>query len=158
MRFFAGVVRYKLRSVEPSMLLGLIGVAIFLISLVLSTGIAVAFLVQLPADYFTRNRESRGRERFGAVQWLRFFGKNLVALVVIAVGIVLSVPGIPGQGVLTILLGIMLADFPGKQKLERKLIGMPSVLSAVNRLRKRFKKPPLVIDLPPGPHYQGGRA
>jgi hypothetical protein len=67
-------------------------------------------------------------------------------------------PGIPGQGVLTILLGIMLADFPGKQKLERKLVSIPSVLSAVNRLRKRFKKPPLVIDPPPGPHCQGGIA
>jgi hypothetical protein len=140
------------------MLFGLIGVAIFLTSLVLSTGIAVAFLVQLPADYFTRSRESRRRQTFGAIQWLRLFGKNLLALVVIAVGIVLSLPGIPGQGVLTILLGIMLADFPGKQKLERKLVSIPSVLSAVNRLRKRFKKPPLVIDLPPGPHYQGGRA
>jgi hypothetical protein len=130
------------------MLFGLIGVAIFLISLVLSTVITGAFLVLLPADYFTRSRESHTRKALGPIQWLWFLGKNLLALLVIIVGIVLSLPGIPGQGALTILIGIMLADFPGKQKLERKLIGIPSVLSAVNRLRKRFNKPPLVLDHP----------
>jgi hypothetical protein len=153
-----GAVMHKFQSFEPNMLFGLIGVAIFLISLVLSTVIAGAFLVLLPADYFTRSRESHRRRALGPIQWLWFLGKNLLALLVIIVGIVLSLPGIPGQGALTILIGIMLADFPGKQKLERKLIGIPSVLSAVNRLRKRFKKPPLVIDHPPGSHNHGERA
>jgi hypothetical protein len=127
---------------------GLIGIAVFVVSLVVSTAVAVAFLVRLPADYFTRGPETRRKGNSPLTRWLRFFGKNLLAILVIALGVILSLPGVPGQGILTILLGIMLSDFPGKQKLERKIIGRPSVLSAVNKIRQRFKKPALVIDPP----------
>ena len=61
-------------------------------------------------------------------------------------GIVLSIPGVPGQGLLTILLGIMLLDFPGKSTLERKLLGRPEIVKAINRLRARFDKPSLELD------------
>jgi hypothetical protein len=33
----------------------------------------------------------------------------------------MSVPGVPGQGLLTILLGVMLLDFPGRRSLELKV-------------------------------------
>jgi hypothetical protein len=58
----------------------------------------------------------------------------------------LSLPGVPGQGILTILLGLIMLDIPGKRPLEARIIKRPTVLSAINRLRARFKKPPLVID------------
>ncbi len=58
----------------------------------------------------------------------------------------MSLPGIPGQGLLTILLGVMLLDFPGKRRLEFKIISRPKVFRAINRLRARFDKPPLVLD------------
>jgi hypothetical protein len=67
----------------------------------------------------------------------------LLGILLIAVGVVLSVPGIPGQGVLTILLGVMLVDFPGRWKAERWLVSHPGVLAAMNTLRRRFGKPPL---------------
>ena len=63
-----------------------------------------------------------------------------------ALGIVLSLPGVPGQGLLTILLGIMIMDFPGKDRLEQKLLSRPSIVNAINRLRGRFNKPPLVLN------------
>ncbi len=44
---------------------------------------------------------------------------------------------------LTILLGVMISDFPGKERLERKIVSYPKVLEALNRLRERFGKPPL---------------
>jgi hypothetical protein len=56
---------------------------------------------------------------------------------------VLSIPGIPGQGVLTMLVGVLLLDFPQRQRLERALLGRPGVLPALNRLRARFGRPPL---------------
>jgi len=49
----------------------------------------------------------------------------------------------PGQGILTLLLGISLMDVPGKQKLERKIVERPAVLKAINKLRARANKPPL---------------
>jgi hypothetical protein len=52
---------------------------------------------------------------------------------------------LPGQGVLTMLIGISMLDFPGKRKVEAKLIGQPTVLSVINGMRKKFNKPPLLL-------------
>ena len=73
-------------------------------------------------------------------------GKNLLGFLLVALGIVLSIPGVPGQGLLTILLGVMLLDFPGKLTLERKLLSRPEVVRTINKLRGRFEKPPLELD------------
>jgi hypothetical protein len=43
------------------------------------------------------------------------------------------------------LIGISMLDFPGKRKVEAKLIGQPTVRSVINSLRKRRGKPPLVL-------------
>jgi hypothetical protein len=72
--------------------------------------------------------------------------KNVVGFVVVLLGILMSIPGVPGQGILTILLGIMLLDFPGKRRLEYKLVSRPRVLQTINQLRRRFDKPPLILD------------
>ena len=64
----------------------------------------------------------------------------------VALGIILSLPGVPGQGILTILLGIIMLDIPGKRPLEARIIQRPSVLSAINNLRAKFNKPPLILD------------
>jgi len=61
----------------------------------------------------------------------------------VAIGIVLSVPGVPGQGILTILAGLTLIEFPGRHRVIRALLGRPTVLYAVNRFRARFKRRPL---------------
>jgi hypothetical protein len=58
----------------------------------------------------------------------------------------LSLPGVPGQGILTILLGIMLLDFPGKRRFEYWLVSRPKIFAAINKLRHRFSKPALVLD------------
>jgi hypothetical protein len=72
--------------------------------------------------------------------------KNVIGAGVVGLGLLLSFPGIPGQGILTILIGVMLLDFPGKRRLERAVIRRPRVLGAVNRLRARYGKPPLVLE------------
>lgn len=127
------------------MLLGVIGVAIFIVSLVGTTVLTVWFVVQLPADYFVQNAGRQSKRRTSVLHWIGLLLRNLLALALIALGIVLSLPGVPGQGLLTILLGIMLSDFPGKVRLERKIVSYPKVLEALNRLRARFHKPPLMI-------------
>jgi len=63
----------------------------------------------------------------------------------ILLGLFLSLPGVPGQGILTILIGVMLLNFPGKRRLERWLVSRPRVLPVINGLRARFGKPPLLL-------------
>jgi len=69
--------------------------------------------------------------------------KNIVGLVFVFVGFLMLF--LPGQGILTMLIGITLLEFPGKRHLEAKLIGQPTVLNAINGMRQKFGKPPLII-------------
>ena len=124
----------------------LIGVLISVATFVASIAVVTLVLVKLPANYF---HSSHDREflthRHPVLRMVGIFLKNLLGLVLVGFGVVMSLPGVPGQGVLTILLGIMLLDFPGKRELERRLIAHPRILRSINRLRRRFKRPPLEI-------------
>ncbi|HEV2802916.1 MAG TPA: hypothetical protein VGW12_20795 [Pyrinomonadaceae bacterium] len=117
------------------------------VTFVLSIAVTVVVLVKLPDTYF---KAEHGREfwveRHPVLRWAGLVLKNLLGLVLVLFGVVMSLPGVPGQGVLTILLGIMLLDFPGKRRLELKLVSRPKVLSTINRIRARFERPPLQLD------------
>jgi hypothetical protein len=51
---------------------------------------------------------------------------------------------LPGQGLLTMITGLLLIDYPGKFRLERKIVNTPAVLKSLNWLRAKAKKPPLI--------------
>ncbi len=125
----------------------LLGALIFVVTFSISLAIVSVIMVKIPADYF---KEDRPRELFAdkppAVRYLLIIGKNLLGVVLVVIGIILSLPGVPGQGILTILLGVMLLDFPGRRRLERKLVSRPQVLKTINKLRHKFDKPELVLD------------
>jgi hypothetical protein len=125
----------------------LIAAVIFLATFLASAAIVSFVVVKLPATYF---KLSHARDflpyRHPWVRLIGLFAKNLLGVLLVAAGIIMSVPGVPGQGVLTILLGIMLLDFPGKRRLEHKLVSRPPVFEALNGLRAKFGKPPLIID------------
>jgi len=111
--------------------------------------IAIPFiLVRLPADYFDVRYPRSWMAHHHPV--LRFIGhllKNVLGAVLLLAG--LAMLFLPGQGVLTMLIGVTLLDFPGKRRLERKLIGHPTVLQAINAMRQKFGKPPLVLGAEP---------
>jgi len=125
----------------------LIGVGIFLASFFLNLAIVSAILVKLPADHFSKNRNTKfWAGPRPALHAVKVIGKNVAGVLLVALGVVLSLPGIPGQGLLTILLGVMLLDFPGRERLEQKLLSKQSIVNTINRLRGRFGKPPLVLN------------
>jgi hypothetical protein len=80
------------------------------------------------------------------VRWAGLIIKNILGVLLVLLGLLLSLPGIPGQGLLTILIGVMLLNFPGKRRLERRLVSQPKVLAAINALRARFGKPALMLE------------
>jgi hypothetical protein len=125
----------------------LIGAGIFVVSFFANLGIVSLILVKLPADHFSKSRKTKFWA--GPRPWLhaaKVIGKNIGGVLLVAVGIVLSLPGVPGQGLLTVLLGIMLLDFPGRHRLEQKLLSKPSILNSINKLRARFDKKPLELN------------
>jgi len=70
-------------------------------------------------------------------------GKNLLGLALLLCGAVLSLPLVPGPGVLTMLLGLALLDLPGKRALERWIVAQPIVFAALNQLRAKYGHVPL---------------
>jgi hypothetical protein len=107
-------------------------------------------VVRMPVTYFqTGHNHVFLPERHPILRWTGRIVKNLVGVLLVGIGIILSLPGVPGQGILTILIGVMLLDFPGKRWLEQKLVSRPMVFRAVNRLRERWGRPPFVLDSSP---------
>jgi hypothetical protein len=123
------------------------GAVLFVVTFALSSAVVSFVLVKLPANYFHSSHEREFLvHRHPVLRAVGIFAKNVLGLVFVVGGVIMAVPGIPGPGVLTILLGIMLLDFPGKRALETWIVSRPRVNGAVNSLRARFGKPPLLLD------------
>ena len=108
------------------------------------TVIALPWVVkQLPEDYFISVKREPAREtRKNPLIWsLLTLVKNLVGLVLILAGIIMLV--LPGQGTVTILIGLAISNFPGKYKIERKISSQPAVVATLNKIRKLTGSPPL---------------
>ncbi len=105
----------------------------------------ILVMVKIPADYFSPHYSSAfAKNQSFFVRWSAVILKNFIGLLLILVGIAMIVG--PGPGLLTILLGLIMMDIPGKRPLEANIIKRPAVLSAVNNLRARYDKPPLITD------------
>ena len=101
-------------------------------------------LVRLPADYFDIRKPRPWMENHHPV--LRLLGhivKNVVGAIFLFAGFLMLF--LPGQGVLTMLIGLSLIEFPGKREVEAKIVGQSTVLSTINAMRAKFDKPPLII-------------
>lgn len=107
---------------------------------------AFACVVYLPVDYFVADGKKYFWDHHPVLRIVVLILRNVLGLAVIAVGILMLIG--PGQGVLTILLGLALLTFPGKRKLLRKIASRPAVRNGMNAIRARFNRPPLLLDEP----------
>ena len=127
----------------------LIGIAILSILAFIGTLIAIpAILIRLPADYFDDEKPHTWMETYHPIiRKISIFLKNAIGCIFLLAGIAMLV--LPGQGLLTMLIGVSLIDFPGKRKFEKKLICLPGVLKTINALRKKYEKPPFPFNANP---------
>ncbi|GJL71182.1 MAG: hypothetical protein NMNS01_03810 [Nitrosomonas sp.] len=123
----------------------LVGITIAsVIGFISSLIIIPLILIRLPVGYFdTRFPRHWMRDHHPVLRVIGLIIKNVVGLIFILAGFIMLF--LPGQGLLTILIGISLIDFPRKRELEAKLIGYPKIFSAINNLRKKFGKSPLTV-------------
>jgi H+/Cl- antiporter ClcA len=121
--------------------------SLMVITIVGSLAIALAVLLRLPSDFLRAGRQGPlTGARLTPGEWVALVLRNLVGALLLLVGIVLSVPGVPGQGAITVIAALLLLEFPGKQRLLRSVLLRPRVLRTINRLRARFSRPPLTVD------------
>lgn len=100
---------------------------------------------RLPKDYFIYEKRLRhdGDNRRTFTETAFVLLKNIIGVTLIFLGIAMLV--LPGQGLITILIGLSLCNFPGKYALERKIVRNPSIFKALNWLRDRAGKPALEL-------------
>ena len=119
---------------------------LFLITFIGSLVVTAWVVVRIPANYF---HSSHAREFWtdqpAAIRWAGIVAKNIAGVALVILGILMSLPGVPGQGLLTILIGIILMDFPGKAALERRVVGLPKILETINWVRRRRGHAPLAL-------------
>ena len=105
--------------------------------------LAVPWVVsRLPRDYFSRDHRESWSELGDEPWYALVLGllKNLLGAALVILGVVLLFT--PGQGLITLLAGLLLMNFPGKYRLERALVARPKVFNALNWLRKRHDVEP----------------
>ena len=121
--------------------MGVVSLGLFVISMV----VFPLVVAHLPTDYFERDKRAPAhRRRRHPVVWvLLTVMKNTFGFALILAGVAMLV--LPGQGILTILMGVALANFPGKFTLERRLVRQPAVGGTLNRIRRLAGKTDLEI-------------
>jgi hypothetical protein len=103
-------------------------------------------LARIPEDYFAEPRRANAElaRVHSALRWILIVSKNLLGLTCLFFGALMLV--LPGQGILTLLLGVSLLDYPGKFRLQRWLVGRKGVLDSINWIRAKRGVPPLRLE------------
>lgn len=120
-------------------IIGLVSALIFVISL-----LSLPWLVALiPEDYFlsAERRPSPWEKRNPFIKITLIVCKNILGFVLLLGGFLMLF--VPGQGLLTMVAGLVLMDYPGKFALEKKIVKNPSIYKGLNWLRAKANKPPL---------------
>ncbi|QDT37368.1 hypothetical protein [Stratiformator vulcanicus] len=123
--------------------------SVVITSAVLGIGTLVSVpwvIAALPADYFVREATSpwdHWRAGHHGLLLLRIL-KNLFGILVLCLAVVMLIG--PGQGLVALVIGLTLVDFPGKRAAERRLVSIPRVLRTLNWLRSRRGADPLIVD------------
>jgi hypothetical protein len=116
-----------------------VSIATFLVTL---AAIPV-LLTRIPPDYFSQRRrpDVPCKHYHPVLRMIALAAKNGFGTALVIAGAIMLVT--PGQGIITLLIGLALIDLPGKRALEGWIVCRPGVLGAINRLRARYGHPPL---------------
>jgi hypothetical protein len=102
-------------------------------------------VVKMPEDYFLYDKSHLKdfRRQHPIIRLFSVIFKNILGTVFIVAGVIMLI--LPGQGVLTILIGFTLVNFPRKRALERWIIQNQAVHKVVNWIRAKAGKPPVKV-------------
>ena len=144
-----------------------------LLTLFLTTAAAIVYFIiisyvitQMDSRYFVRNNLSHENLSHKNIAHKNISAENtsetsrltpenrsvslMINIVKIMVGLFLLICGLvmlvlPGQGLLTMLMGLSLMPFPGKNKLEKTIVARKSVRYSLNWIRMKANKKPFIF-------------
>jgi hypothetical protein len=115
------------RTVEVAAVIG--SVAMFVITM----AAIPLWLSRIDDEHFVRTPHHRFAKRIAL---------NAIGALLVALGVAMLV--LPGQGILTMIAGITLLDIPLKRRILRRLMLMPKVKIAIDGMRARVGRGPLI--------------
>ena len=121
--------------------LGVLGLATFVGSL-----IALPILIaRLPADHFIvdRARVRPWRSLHPVRSTVLLFLRNLLGMILIVGGMLMLV--LPGQGILTIVIGLLMIDAPKKRAFQAWLLAWKPVNRGINWMRRKANQPEFML-------------
>ena len=108
---------------------------IFLVGLAITPFLIAA----IPDDYFENKKRPKSIYTPLSLAWLiKKLLKNILGITLLLSGIAMLI--LPGQGILTLIIGLLLIDYPGKYQLEKKILSYPIILRSINWLRRKRRK------------------
>ena len=119
------------------------------LALVVTLIAVIVIVIRMPPDYFA----DRGHHRMTlfrshpALALAVSIARNTLGVVFLAAGLAMLV--LPGQGLLTIFVALVLLQFPCKLRLERWLVAKPAVRRPLDGIRRKAGRPPLVVETGP---------
>jgi hypothetical protein len=110
-------------------------VIIFFVALIITPFIVAA----IPDNYFEQKKRPKPFYKPLSLNWLiKKLLKNILGITLLLSGIAMLI--LPGQGILTLIIGLLLIDYPGKYQLEKKILSYPIILRSINWLRRKRRK------------------
>ena len=131
-------------SISAVQLLQLLGILSFL-TFIGSLLIVPWLILRLSPEFFIRHRLDviERHRRHPVLAIIIFFLRNAVGFGLLAAGMAMLV--MPGQGILTMFIGLSFMDFPGKHRLLEKMVQVRSVQQSLNWIRRKGGKEDLVF-------------
>ncbi|MDY6820767.1 MAG: PGPGW domain-containing protein [Deferribacterota bacterium] len=116
-------------------------IALSLITFLISLFLVPYIIINIPEDYFLHDKRRYSR----SFKHILFrIVKNFFGIILVIMGLVMLFT--PGQGILFIFIGFMLINFPGKYRLEKRLIKNKKIYIIINNIRKKYNKKPIIIN------------
>jgi hypothetical protein len=103
------------------------------------------FIIAIPSDYFINKKRVSALKNRSVLLWIIYIVfKNIIGYIFIIMGLVALV--LPGQGILMILVGLMMSDYPKKFDLEKKIITIKAVRKGINWIRIKSNVDKIKLD------------
>ena len=120
--------------------LGVLGILTFVGSLI----VLPILIARLPADHFVADRSAPRpwKSTHPTRDMLLRIGRNLLGLMLVLGG--LAMLFLPGQGLLTIAIGLLMMDLPKKRAFQAWVLSWRPVHRGMNWLRRKANQPEFI--------------
>ena len=113
-----------------------------LFTFILSLFLLPYIVRRIPSDYFlTLSKEQPRVKDYDIKSLFIILSRNIFGILLFVSGVIMLF--LPGQGLITIFVSLLLLDFPGKKKFIAYLTGIRSIQKTINWIRKKAQKKPI---------------